>query len=406
MRLIYIPFLLVILLVSNASAQSTKSLFDEAILLSSTNKLDEATTIFKKLYRQDSTNMNLAYLLGQCYARTGENLDYSIYLLNKAKEQYSKSYKKRHYDERKVSEYVYYYLLMAYSKNGQCDKTIETLNQFYMIYSYENEWFLIEGQELHHSCVQRDTKVEEKIVEASQEVDQAQIEKYEPNSKRHIIGTKKVSYTSRAATWGVQVGASLEPQFTYEFQGVKNVEVYVDDNGVYRYVIGKFIHKIQAERLLESIKKAGYPDAFILNTKEKSKFSEQVLTLDNESISKKLFGKVDFRVQIGAFRGDTIPQDLMDIYLKLDSISEFQNGDLTILTVGSFKNIEEAQFLKELVQDIGVNDAFVAAFNYNRRVDLKQAIYYLEEQQRIIREKRTKEINKRNKEKSRKSSRK
>lgn len=379
----HLPIFCLLIFSTSTFGQATKDKFDKAILLLSSNKTQEASLIYEGLYKQDSTNMNLAYHLGQCYAILDTNLEYSIYLLNKALKDYSPDYKKRSANERRVSEYAYYYLLMAYSKNGECDKTLETLHNFYRIYSYENEWYLIDGQELHHTCEQREIPIVEKEADALAHNDSTSKEAWTPKEKRHIIGTKRLQYTTKAPLWGIQIGSSLEPQFTYEYKGVKNVNVYVDKNGVYRYIIGKFIHHVQAERLLQKIVDAGYPDAFIVNVREKNKFSEQVVTIDNESISKKLVGKVDFRVQIGAFRGDTIPNELIEIYLKLENISETQQGELTLLTVGSFKTVEEAEFLKELVKDVGVADAFVVAFNYNRKVNLKQAIYYLEEQERI-----------------------
>lgn len=375
------------------SAQSLKFIekFNEGLLFLGENKLGQATMYFESLYTQDSTNMNTAYYLGQCYARQEIKLPYAIYLLNKAQRAYSPDYRKRDGSERRVSEYVYYYLLMAHSKNGNCEQTLEALNNFYKIYSYENEWYLVDAQKLHLDCVPKEIEEEEPVL-AEQPVNETNEEKAEPYvpNKRHIIGTKSVQYTDKSAAYGVQVGAFLEPVFTFELKGLKNVEVYVDQNGIYRYVIGRFVFMQQAEKLLEVIHDQGYDDAFITNVKDMTKFSEEVITIDNESIHKQIVGRVDYRVQIGAFRGDTIPEDLMQIYLQLDSISENQIGELTLLTVGSFDNYDEANFYRELIQDIGVKDAFVTAWNYTRKVDLKQAQIYLEEQRKLL-EKRKEE---------------
>lgn len=374
--------MLLVLLVVQGQAQN-KVLFErdfrDGLLKLGNNQVEEATTVFSELYAQDSSNMNLAYLLGQCYARLGKRLPYSIYLLEKAKRAYAVDYRRLDPFEKRVSEYVYYYQLMAYSKYGECTKTLQALNDFYLNYSYENEWYLVDGQRLHRECEQREVEVEEKEFTTINE-------DYKPEEKRHIIGTKPVQYTDKTAAWGVQVGAFLEPVFTYTFKNLRNIEVYVDQNGVYRYVIGRFVFQSQAEKLLELIQEEGYTDAFVTNVKDMKRFSEEVITIDNESIHKQLVGKVDFRVQIGAFRGDTIPDDVMDVYLRLDSISEYQVGQLTILTVGSFDTYTEAEFYKELVQDLGVKDAFVTSWNYNRRVELKQAKIYLEEQRTKLEE--------------------
>lgn len=386
----YVSFfaLLTLSLSSFSQTPEFEKTFNDGILHLGNNKLAAAAISFEELYKQDTTNANVSYLLGQCYARRGVKLTKAIRLLNQSLRAYSPEYKKRDPSERRTSEYAFYYLLMAYSFNGDCELTLETLNNFYRNYSYENEWYLVDAQRLHRDCVQRNIPVVQKEVEVVQEKPSKtpeEIEPYKPN-KRHIIGTKQIQYTDKTAAWGVQVGAFLEPVFTYEFKGLRNIEVYVDNNGIYRYVIGRFVFESQAEKLLDLILEEGYEDAFITNVKDMQKFSEEVITIDNESIHKELVGRVDYRVQVGAFRGDTVPEHLMQIYLQLDSISQAQYGELTLMTVGSFDSYEAADFYKELVQDLGVTDAFVTAWNYKRRVELKHAKVYLEEQARMLEE--------------------
>lgn len=367
--------------------------FKKGILHLSNNKLQLAEENFKTLHQEDEDNKNVTYLLGQAYARQGEQLPKAIELLKSSIKAYTPNYRKTDPTEKRVSEYAYYYLLMAYSKNGDCDKTLDALNQFYTVYSYENEWYLVDAQELFRNCKPKEPEAEpeEQIVQEEKQVKKDEPEPYKYPEQKHIIGTKNVQYTYKGTEWGIQVAAVLDPVYTYEFPGLRNIEVYMDNNGVYRYIIGHFMFKSQAERLLKLIQKKGYNDAFLVNVKDKQKFSEQVITIDQDNVNKKIVGKIDFRVQIGAFRGDTIPDHLMEIYLKLDSISETQVNDLTIMTVGSFDTYEEASFYKELVQDLGVKDAFVAAFNYNRKVDLRHAIMHIKEQQKAIENRKKKE---------------
>ncbi|UTW66251.1 hypothetical protein KFE94_16605 [bacterium SCSIO 12643] len=359
-----------------AQKTNRSELFNQAMLDLGQNKVEKASRSFEKLYKLDSTNMNLAYLLGQSYARLDTNLDYAVYLLEKASERYSPNYRVRNFEERNVSEYVFYYLLMAYSLNGNCSKTIGTLNKFYSIYSFANEYYLVEGQRFHRECKKREVPI-----------DSADLIAYKKDEAvEHWVSTKSVTYTNKQPTYGVQIGATLEPKFTWEFKGVKNVEVYVDENGVYRYIIGKFVHPLVAERLLEVVKESGYPDAFVVNVKDKTRFSEKVVNMDYKPIEDELVGKVFFTVQVGAFKSDTIPDDLTYLFIELDSIVEINDANWTYLTVGEFDNITEARFYLELVKDVGVKDAFVTAFNYNRKVDLRQAEAYLEEQQRMYEE--------------------
>lgn len=367
---------------SLAQKPEKQRVFDQAMLDLSQNKIADAALAFDKLYKSDSSNMNLAYLLGQTFIRLDTNLNYAIYLLEKAAKKYSPNYQRRDFEERKVSEYVYFYLLMGYSLNGNCSNTIGALNKFYSIYSFANEYYLVEGQRYHRECKKREIPL-----------DSAALIVYEKEEKEHWVSTKSITYTNKQPTYGVQIGATLEPKYTWEFNDVKNVEVYIDENGVYRYIIGKFVHPLVAERLLEVVKEAGYPDAFVVNVKDKTKFGEKVVNMDYKPINDELVGKVFFTVQVGAFKSDTIPEDLAYLFVELDSINEIVDENWTYLTVSIFNNINEARFYLELVKDVGVKDAFVTAFNYNRKVELRQAEAYLEDQQKLKEERKSKQEN-------------
>jgi hypothetical protein len=388
-------WILTILVITSISGISQKMnrkvVFEQAMLDLSQNKILKASQSFKKLYELDSTNMNFAYLLGQSYARLDTNVGYATYLLEKAALKYSPDYQVRDFNERKVSEYVFFYLLKSYSLNGNCNKTLETLNKFYSIYSFANEYYLVEGQRFHRECLKRELPK-----------DSADLIVYsEEKEIEHWVSTKSVSYTNKQPTYGVQIGATLEPKYTWEFKGVKNVEVYVDENGIYRYIIGRFLHPLVADRLLAVIQESGYPDAFVVNVKDKTKYAEKVVNMDYKPIDDQLVGKVFFTVQVGAFKSDTIPEDLAYLFMELDSINEIVDENWTYLTVGQFDHINDARFYHELVKDVGVKDAFVTAFNYNRKVDIRQAEAYLEEKQRQYEEQKAKAAKKKGTKKKR-----
>lgn len=347
------------------NAQNKEDQFNSGKLLLSQNKYLEAASVFEKMLKEDQNNRNLKFLLGQSYVQADTNLERAIELLQVASKSYTPDYEAG-YDERDASEYVFFYLLKAYSLDGQCDSTLSTLVQLYKVYSYENEWYLVKGQELHRECMAKE------VPEDTATVTPIEFEK-EPLE----VGTKSINYTDRTANYGVQVASMLEPVFTYNFLNLKNIEVYVDENGVYRYIIGSFLYKQQAEKLLASVHEKGYTDAFIVNTKDKTKFSEEVISINDESISKEITGKIDFRVQIGAYKSAEMPDELVDLYLSYDSIEVIPQVGYTVMTMGSFDSYEEADFYRELLKDLGINDAFVVAFNYNTKIDLKEAEYYL-----------------------------
>lgn len=485
--------------------------FKEVKLQLASNKEKDAIESLQKLYKMDQTNANVQYLLGYCYVKTKENIPDAVKFLEMASNNYTKDYDPNSLKETRVSEYVYYYLIIAYSMNGDCDKAEKTLNRFYDVYSYFDEWYLVEGQKWVRECKTKKKKEkpennEELLTEESlkntkdeddqnersltaEEIDQIlsnpkALEEYakenpiitednatpvfashedateelkseevssnntkvirkskkdkknkdevlEENQKtedsvpsedvvmsmeeRNLIAvknalkeqeitvrwkqnfgtdrfagvptvqdrlayfdldktavtTKEVRYTTQSALYGVQVGAFLEPKYTKEFKNLKNVEVYVDGNGVFRYVIGRFAYKSQSEKLLGYVKDMGYSDAFIVDINGGNYIAE-VVTVDNQNLKRDFKGAIDYRVQIGAFSRD-LPENLARHYLELDGIREYYQNGLTVLTIGSFKQLSEAKAYCEKVKAIGVDDAFVVAFNENKRLTLQEA---------------------------------
>jgi len=90
----------------------------------------------------------------------------------------------------------------------------------------------------------------------------------------------------------------------------------------------------------------------------------------------KFSGKVELRVQIGAFK-ENISRDDVEKYLNIEGIKEVRQGDLTLLTVGSFSSYEEALTMKNKIISQGTKDAFIVAFENEKRIPLQSAINYL-----------------------------
>ena len=84
-----------------------------------------------------------------------------------------------------------------------------------------------------------------------------------------------------------------------------------------------------------------------------------------------------FKVQIGAYR-EQVPIEQANLFVKLaDKDFQFykdKNG-VTIYTAGNFKTYEEAAKLKaELIDNIGVKDAFVVAYKEGQKIPLSEVI--------------------------------
>lgn len=460
------------LLAITAAAQPPQAYidqFNEAKLHLANHKFSAALPLLEELWKTDRYNGNLNYLLGLCLTKMDQNPERVVELLVEAEKSFSRDYDPGSYKERNAPEYVYYYLIIAYSRTTQCHLALATLNKFYTVYSYEDEYYLIDGQKWVRECwpdepekeeaeavlaeeskpdrpkhdpaeemplipaaifpiennpenpenlVQRET---ETVVVAQAEVTPepnfeeepvqlidptegvvAEIpviqtppeptippsisqgpairERLMPVNTSGEVRTKPVAYTTYSSLYGVQVGAFLEPKFTAEFKNLKNVEVYVDGNGVYRYVVGRFNYRKQAETLLELIRNTGYPDAFLVDVNgTNERFTDEVVTLGNQSIKRAPQGKVEFRVQVGAYE-NYMEDRVAQAFLEIDNLTAMTQGDYTILTVGSYSSYEEASAEKARILALGFDGAFVVAFNSNYKITIREAIMYQNQQ--------------------------
>lgn len=416
--------LLVLFALSAAAQDDPKGQnFNEAKIALANHKLNQAIPILEKLWSSDQNNANLNYLLGLCYVKEDVNLNKAVEMLETASAIYTTDYSAGSGKERRAPEYVYYYLTIAYSKTGKCEEALRSLNKFYQVYSYSDEYYLVDGQKWVREC-NLEKKEEEKKEEPILEVPPVAVEEpkmaepvVDPNSEQAIVAetpkteeqkareaivaeviqekkapqikerlipfsdwenlrTKEVTFTSLNSQYGIQIAALVDLKPTRQFENVKNVEVYVDENGIFRYVIGRFLYRQQAEALLKKIREQGYGDAFIVDINQPY-YNKEVLGIGSDNIDWHLDGKVDFRVQVGAF-STIVSGAVAEKYLSIDGIKENQQNALTILTVGSYTTYEEAAEYREELKSQGIEDAFVVAFNRGNKVSLKEAKDFVE----------------------------
>jgi len=183
------------------------------------------------------------------------------------------------------------------------------------------------------------------------------------NKDKQLV-TKDVTYTTKASLYGVQVGAFVQSLPDNNFPNLKNVHSFIDNDGVVRYVIGSFIFKQQAENLKKAVIEAGYKDAFIVDVNKEKKFSKEVILGDN---TRKNNDKKRYTVQIGAFITEVSKKQAKN-YMKIEGIKELQDGELTILTVGNFKNFNQAEKQKQKLLEEGITGCFVIAVENGKKV--------------------------------------
>lgn len=446
-HLTLIVLFLLYLSLNYAQAQEKEN-FNQAKLHLANHKLNQAIPILENLWRSDPRNANLNYLLGLCYVKEDTKIKESVELLETASRIYTADYEAGSSRERRAPEYVYYYLTIAYSKNGQCEEALRSLNKFYQVYSYNDEYYLVDGQKWVRECnlekkeeepksdlPQQETEEPVLAMEEPQptesKIDQARAdqptinasaddkvesqpavnteknesgseltpeqkagqeilaevvkERNEPQIKERLIPfddwenlrTREVNFTTMTSQYGIQVAALIDLKPTRDFSDLKNVEVYVDENGIFRYVIGRFPYRKQAESLKDKLIELGYKDAFIVDINQPD-YNNEVLGLGKSNIDWRIDGKVDFRVQVGAFTA-LVPRAVAEKYLEIEGIREYPQNGLTILTVGGYKTYEEAKAFRDELKTMGITDAFIVAFNLGNKISLKEAKEYVDD---------------------------
>ncbi|MCB9185519.1 MAG: hypothetical protein H6601_02095 [Flavobacteriales bacterium] len=339
--------------------------YDQARLYIAKHNAGRAIQVLEELHAKDTANANVSYLLGVALIIVGKEPQRAVTLFERADGHFAELW-----DNPGVGppEHLPYYLILAYCRTGQCAKATESLKRLEDFFSSNedflknDEYYLIDGRKWASRCKEPSAKaleIPERLVK--------------PDLR---VKTQPHKYSTYSELYGVQVAALLEPQMTRKFEGLKNVEVYVDMQGVYRYVIGNFVFRSQAEKMLEVVKGVGYADAFVVNITDEDRYPMEVVALDQTSPKAQISGEVDYRIQLAAFK-ESMPDESAQYYLMVDSIVEIGFEDLTLLTVGEFKSYGDAIERRDEIRRMGFRDAFIVAFNQGRKVPIEDARQYL-----------------------------
>lgn len=356
----------------------------------SQRKIDRALPYLLYLNKEYPENSNLKYLIGVCYAELEVVHPQTLKLLNEASVKTSLEYDPNSLEEERVPIYVYYYLSISYAQNKMCEEAEGAREKFLKIYPHKDAYYIDESLRWLTICNNMEEEPEEEALpefpdfvpytsEPSDEVKQEEAPVFRAEKKQETktieipqkIVTKKIEYSTKYPLYGVQLGAFKEVVPVSRFKAMKNVDAFMDNEGLIRYVVGHFSINSQAESLLKYIRSLGYTDAFVVNVNNHKKFSDEVISVNNVNIRANPT-KVEYRIQIGAFR-ENIPRKTASMYSKIEGIKEHQEGELTYLTAGKFKTYLEAKAYSQGIIDAGVTDAFVIALANGRKVSLQQA---------------------------------
>tara|TARA_R110002096_G_scaffold109056_4_gene238592 strand:+ start:10594 stop:11751 length:1158 start_codon:yes stop_codon:yes gene_type:complete len=357
--------------------------FDQARVKLAQRDLEPAINSLRKVYTSDRSNSNVNFLLGAAYTELSGHQKEAIFHLKKAVQNVDKNYKVGSFEEKSAPIHVYYYLAIALVEEDLCAQANKAYEKFKEYKEQVNKYFIEELERHLQKCPfeKEDVKNEwkkvvevpegyspDEIIEETFEVDSALI------AQKGLV-TQKLAYTTKAPLYGVQIGSNLNPSPTSNFKDVKNVDVFIDNDGIIRYVVGHFSYRKQAETLLSTLIEKGFKDAFVVNVNDERKYSNEVISYNNINLRAGITGKIEYYVQVGAFK-DTIPNHLAKLYLEIDDIQEVKNKEMTVLMVGEFPNYQDAINRQEQIQLEGIKDAFIVAYHKGKKIPLEEAIRY------------------------------
>ena len=172
----------------------------------------------------------------------------------------------------------------------------------------------------------------------------------------------------------IQIGAFANKLSNDVYKNVKDLLVITTEDGLTRYYAGAFTSYEQAAARKIDLLSEGYSGAYVVPFKDgkRTKLSDTGATISRDVVpltpgSSSNFGKVKFKVQIGAYKGN-IPTEVLDAMMQLGRIDQREAGDgTTRYFTGEFNSYDEAKSLKEGLAAQGFPDAFIAA-EYNGNI--------------------------------------
>lgn len=382
-RLLFIVTTIGIL--SQLKAQdSLEYAFDQARAFLAKREVKEAINSLRKVYVANPENCNINFLMGAAYTELPGNQSEAIFHLKKALKEVKEDYIVGSFKETAAPIHIYYYLAIALVEADKCAEADLAFQEFKKYGSKVNSYFIDEVDRHMQKCpyekeasfteLKKEVAVPEGYdpkfikVEEKQELDSAEV------AERGLV-TQRIEFTTNTPLYGVQIGSNLNPSPTSSYSKIKNVDVFIDNEGIIRYVVGHFSFRKQAESLLASIKEKGYEDAFVVNVNDERKYSNEVISYKNVNLRAGIRGTIEYYVQLGAFN-DTVPKDIAALYFEVDGIHEVKRDEMTVLVVGSFEKYQLALNQKDELVLNGIKDAFIVAYNKGKRIPLDEAINY------------------------------
>ncbi len=373
------------ILISGLCAQDSLEIeFDKARVLLAQRNIEDAITSLRKVYIHDQNNSNINFLMGAAYTELEGTQSEALFHLKKAVQNVNEKYIIGSFKESGAPIHVFYYLTLAFGEVDSCAEANRALQEFKKYSNRVDKYFIDEaGRHVQKCPFEVKNKAEQwnHVIEPPLNYDPMHIPQEEPFTldsatlaEKGLL-TKKLEYTTNAPLYGVQIGSNINPSPTSSYSNAKNVDVFIDNKGIIRYVIGHFSIRSQADRLLNTLQEQGYSDAFVVNVNDERKYSNEVISYRNINLRAGIRGSVEFYIQLGVFKAE-VPENFMEVYTKIDGIQEIEYNEMTVIAVGPFETFEEVQQKKAELNLESIEDAFIVAYNKGKRIPLKEAQQY------------------------------
>jgi hypothetical protein len=196
--------------------------------------------------------------------------------------------------------------------------------------------------------------------------------------------------TPPGIVYRVQLGVFSRKLKPGEFGGLHPLRgEKVEGKNLYKYYTGELQQFQLAKSALMKVKAHGFPDAYIVAYHDGEKINinqamamekqrpsikkEKTAVKENRQTIAKKTDKLNYRVQIGVFRG-SMPEDIIQSFQKIipgEKIEYIMNdGGLKIYTLGNFTSYRQADKARDKLVAHGHQGVFVAAFKNNKKIPL------------------------------------
>lgn len=358
--------------------------FDKARALLAKREISPAIEALRYVYVKQPNHANINFLMGAAYTELSGHQKEALFHLKKAVSKINDKYIVGSFQEKGAPLHTYYYLTVALVEDDQCAAANQAFLKFKQYHEYVDEYYIAEANRHLQKCPFDEDESGNSWNEAIEPPPSYKPTKLKIKKKVLLDSAalaekgmviQRLEYTTNAPLYGVQIGSNINPSPISSYGNLKNVDVFVDNKGMIRYVVGHFSYYSQAETLLKTLQEKGYGDAFIVNVNDERKYANELISYRNINLRAGIKGEVDFYIQIGAFK-EEIPQEVMEVYLAVDQVEEIKYEGFTIIAVGPEKNHEDAVQKLDFLKSEGFDDAYIVAFNKGKKIPLDAAINY------------------------------